>query len=287
MMEKNRGILSQNGLVIKKSENSIEHVDKDESQFKEEKVRFRVDIECSKDFAQGILRDYFFAYKARMENQGPSGTDKGYPIRSLFLAPNQLPAPPNEYRQSQSEGIRDSFNWIRKISVSFFLILLMSISAYAGNTYLKYYKKQVSERVRHEINAMNTELYEAILAQNLNNLLTKLDELTAIPRMRNAFPEITSMSAIARFKRGPEPAEKAKAAIDFLWRVKCIFDSWTKGSHDSSTNLKPTGKDIAFFLSIWEDTQALLDKLETAKQRPAEFLKKGVTPNLLTYQSNF
>jgi hypothetical protein len=275
MVEKKTSLYSQDNLTIEKSGDSVEQANKDESQIKEETVRFKVDIECSKDFAQDILREYFFSFNAGRENQVRDGTGQRYPIRPPFLAPNQLPAPTNEYRTSRPEGARDSLHWIRKASIPIFLILLMSISAYAGNTYLKYYKKQVSERVQHEVKEMNTNFYEAILAQNLNNLLNKLDELTAIPRLRNAFPEITSMSAIVRFKRGPEPSEKAKAAIEFLCRVKCIFDSWTERPHDLSTKVKPTEEDKAIFLSIWGDTEVLLEKLEKAKQKPAEFLITG------------
>ncbi len=275
MSEKKRSLYSQDDIALEKSEDSAEQVIKDESQIKEETIRFKMDVECSKDFAENVLREYFSVFKGRMEGQVKNRRDDRYSIRPMFLAPKQLPIPTNEYRQSQSENVRESLNWRRKVSISIFLILLISTLTIAGNNYLKYYKKQVSERALHEIREMNTNLYEAILAQNLNNLLNKLDELTAIPRMRKACPEITSMSAIARFKRGPEPMEKARATIEFLWRVKYIFDSWTKRPQDLSTKLKPTEKDIALFISIWEDTHVLLEQLETAKQKPSEFLTTG------------
>lgn len=275
MLDKKSSLYSQDNLTLKKSEDSVDQVNKAESEIKEETVKFKMDVECSKDFAENFLREYFSVLKGRMESQGPNKKANVYPKRPMLLDQTQLPTPTNENRQSESENVRELSNWRRKISISIFLILLMSLSMFAGYTYLKSYKKRVSELAQHEIRKMNTNLYEAILVQNLDNLLNKLDELTAIPRMRNAFPEITSLSSAARFKRGPEPTEKAKASINFLWRVKYLFDSWTERPHNLSIKLKPTEKDIALFLSIWEDTKVLLDQLETSKQKPVEILTNG------------
>jgi len=273
---------SKDSLALK-SEHSAEQVNKDESKVKEETIRFKMDVECSKDFAENFLREYFSSLRGPMERQDPNGTSNVYFQKAMFLAPNELPPPPpnelppptNKNRQSQLENVGEFSKWRHKVSISVFLIILISLSTIGGRNYLKNYKNQVSKRARYEISEMNSRLYEAILAQNFDNLLDKLDELTAIPRFRNAHPEITTMSAIARFKRGPKTTEKAKATKKFLLRVKYLFDSWIKRPNDLPVKLRPTEKDIALFLYTWKDTKVLLNQLEAAKQNPVEILSTG------------
>ena len=77
------------------------------------------------------------------------------------------------------------------------------------------------------------------------------------------------MSAIVRFKRGPEAADKARAATEFIYRVKEIFDNWVERANDYLPEERPGKKEITYFLSVWEDTKAILNQIEAAKNDPS------------------
>ena len=157
----------------------------------------------------------------------------------------------------------------RKLSSTLLIMLLIMATAVGGFEYIAYQKRKARELAETRQVQKNKQLYEQYLASSLDILLTKLDQLTATPKMSQVFPEISSMSAIARFKRGPEAADKAKAAREFIYRVKEIFDNWVERANDFFPQERPGKKEITYFLSTWSDTQTILNQIETAKNDPS------------------
>ena len=104
----------------------------------------------------------------------------------------------------------------RKLSATLLIILLTVATAIGGFEYIAYQKRKTRELAEARQVQENQQLYEQYLASSLDILLTKLDQLTATPKMSQIFPEISSMSETVRFKRGPEAADKARTARGFI-----------------------------------------------------------------------
>jgi len=271
MFNEKRGLYSRENLALKIKEHPAKKTKRGESQVGEEIVKFKMDVECSKDFAEKFLKDYFSALKEPKQSRLVDATADIWVQRPV--KPSPVESPIQEEARGPSESVHPLAlsRWSGKGLIFLSLLVFVSLTTLVGHTYFAYIKKQASERARQEATKMHSELYEAFLAQNLEILLGKLDELTAIPRMRRAFPEITSLPAVARFKRGPDLTRKASATVELLWRVKYLFDSWTGNPHAFAPELRPTEKETSLFLTLWTETEALLDHLERAREKPAEF----------------
>lgn len=230
-----------------------------------EAVKLNIDIECTRDFVEKLLREYTLTvrtstpYERHLEvSYSPAG-------KGDFLIPERI-HPRGEQKEipASSKAARKQQRWLKRIVLGVFLVILMSIGALVGKIYLKG-NQNLPSILRHDnITHKNDQAYRALLAKNLDALVRKLDQLCSIPRMREAFPEITTLSDIVMTKRGPEPAEQAKAAIEYIWRVKYLFDRWVKGSKDFPPELKPTQKDVSYFLSLWRETNVLIESAGVA-----------------------
>jgi len=271
MLNEKREPYSRENLALKIEEHPSRKVKKEESRVGREIVKFKMDVECSKDLAEKFLKEYFLALTEPKQTRLIDATADIYAKRPMKQSPDKSLIQEKACGPSESVHLLELSRWSGRVLIFLFVLVFISLSTLVGHTYLMYHKKQASERARQEATKMNSELYEAFLAQNLEILLGKLDELTAIPRMRRAFPEITSLPAIARFKRGPDLTRKASATVELLWRVKYLFDSWTGNPHAFAPELRPAEKEISLFLTLWTETEALLEHLERVREKPGEF----------------
>ncbi|MBW2029503.1 MAG: hypothetical protein JRH06_06585 [Deltaproteobacteria bacterium] len=241
----------------------------DSAPMQDEVVKLNIDIECSRDFVEKLLREYTLTVKSASPHERQLELSYSSARKRNMLVPDrgnllngqsQLKEPSATTRKRQ--------RWVRGILLSIQLVILVFAGAFVGRDYLTRNEKGLSSLTKYNSTARMNQAYRTILSQNLNILLTRLDQLTSIPRMREAFPEITSLPDIVRTKRGPKPFARAKAAIEYIWRVKELFDRWVKRSQDFPPGLKPTQEDISHFLSQWRKTRVLLDRIESAKEQP-------------------
>jgi hypothetical protein len=226
-------------------------------------VRLKFEFECSEGLARDLIGGVVHLVKDKNRQKKLRDT-------------SETPVEQNEERQVEKHS-PVSLNEVgqdtalvhctrpRKLFSTLFLILLTAATAIGGFEYIAYKKRRAKALAELRQVQKNQQLYEQYLASSLDILLSKLDQLTATPKMSRAFPEITSMSAIVRFKRGPEAVEKARAAREFIYRVKEIFDNWVERANDFSSEERPGKKEITYFLSVWEDTEAILNQIEAAK----------------------
>ena len=271
MLKERSKLHSEEHFSLKIGGHPANKANKKESQVEGEMVRFKLDVECSVDLAERFLNECVSVLKESKQNRLLEAKARTFPTNPLIPPSNKWPAPGKTCGPSELDNALWLSKWTGRLLSSLFLLVIISLSSLVGHTYLQYNKKQASERARQKATKAHSQLYEAFVAQNLEALLAKLDELTAFQRMRRAFPEITSLPAIARFKRGPDLSKKANATVELLWRVKYLFNTWTHNPHQFPPQLRPTKKEIALFLNLWTEAEALLDQLESAKQKPEKF----------------
>lgn len=238
----------------------------------DEVVKLNIDIECSRDFVEKLLREYTLTVKSSSPRERQlefsySPRKKG----SLLLDSGDTARGPIEQPERPEKRHRQS-RWVDRVIFGTLLLIFASMGAFVGKMYLERSERQLSVRTTYETVFKNNRPYRRALVRNLNALVSKLDQLTSVPRMGEAFPEITSLSTVVIAKRGSDPAEQALAAIEYIWRVKYLFDRWVEGSRDFPPELRPTQKEISYFLSLWKETKALLDHIETARSRPMRLL---------------
>ncbi len=220
-----------------------------------------VAVECSAISAAKILKEFFM----------PPEREPFRPLKTAEAPPPVLIKPPDAGANQFKED-RQSAGWGKRLivlaAVAIFLFLFVS----AGQSYLENHKNQASATANHEITMLSSAAYDKILALHLDELLRNLKELTSIDRFGKAFPDITIMHTTVITKRGPETAKMSEAALEFIKTTKGYFDRWTARRNDWTAKLKPTEEDIAVFLSIWEGTKPLLNRLQEAQNDPLGFL---------------
>ena len=244
------------------AENESKKIRKHTYEIEENLVRFKLDIECSKDFANSFLDEFFYSFRGNKIGQWINKNSNVFLPKTDTDTDTVDQIPDDEQSHSSGTGRRKRF------AVAICLISFIILSVFAFQTFLENRQGQALTLANYEKARAEAKAYKAVLAQNFDNLLSNLEELTAIYRFKKAFPEITSLPGIAMFKRGKEAAEKAEAAKGFIFRVKSLFDLWTERPNDLTEDVRPTKKDIADFLSVWEETEALLNRLEQAKENP-------------------
>lgn len=271
MSKERRTLHSEENLTLKTGGHPAKKANKKEPQVEGEMVRFKMDVECSADLAERFLNECFSFLKESRQSRLLEAKACTFPAKPLIPPSNEWPLPGKACGPSELDNALRLSKWTGRLLCSLFLLVVISLSSLVGHTYLEYHKKQASERARQKAAKAHSQFYETFAAQNVDELLVKLDELTALQRMRRAFPEITSLPAIARFKRGPDLTKKANATVELLLRVKYLFDAWTHNPHQFPLQLRPTKEEIALFLNSWTETEVLLDQLERAKQRSGNF----------------
>ncbi len=218
-----------------------------------------LNIQCSEWFAEEVLNRMLPLIKRDRQ-----GSDFGLGNVNLTKTDTAIVNQISNDEQSHSSGI----SWWKRLSVAACLIFFVILSVFAFQTYSENRKEQALRVISYKEARLKEKAYEAVLAQNFDNLLNNLEELTAIYRFKKAFPEITSLPGIAMFKRGEKAAEKAEATKGFIFRVKSLFDRWTERPNYLAEDERPTEKDIAVFLSIWKETEVLLNRLKQAEENP-------------------
>jgi len=228
-----------------------------------------LNINCSERFAEEVLRRIMPLIKRdRQESDLELENAKSFLPKVNTAVVSQI----SNGGQSRSGGT----GWGKGFAAVACLICFVILSVFAFQTFLENRQGQALTLANYEKAKLKSKDYKAVLAQNFDNLLNNLEELTAIYRFKKAFPEITSLPGIAMFKRGEEAAEKAEATKGFIFRVKYLFDRWTERPNDLTEDVRPTKKDIAAFLSIWEETKVLLNMLEQAKENPLSLTATAV-----------
>lgn len=256
----------------------------------EKGVKLKLSFESSESFAKDVLSGFANSLKDRAKQREidyeTRNIDHMRPTAKIVrLSSGQhtesMPdSMDHQFQKDSEESFRENYLELpskqkrQRMPFIIFSAVIILLVAIGSNKYLDNKKNKSLELARHEMMIKKEKAYNYILAHYLNDLLSNLDELTANPKMMKVFPEITSMSAIARFKRGTDPIEKAKAAKEFIYRVKHNFDNWIDRADDFTSKEKPDRKDIANFLIVWRDTEKLLSQLETAKQDPLKILPK-------------
>jgi len=215
-----------------------------------------LNIDCSEGFAEEVLSRILPLVERDRQglNLGLGNVNSFLPKTDATIV-NQI--------ANDEKSHSDGTGWGKGFAVAACLIFFVILSVFAFQTFLENRQAQALWLANHKKAKLETRAYEAVLARNSDNLLNNLNELTSVSyRFGIAFPEITSMAAIARFKRGSEPVEKAKAAKNFLLRVKENFDHWIERPDDFTGKERPTEKNIADFLSVWKETEFLLNIIE-------------------------
>lgn len=271
MLKERRKLRSEENFILKIGGHPSKKAHKKAPQVEGEIVKFKMDVECSTDLAERFLNECVSFLKESRQSRLLEAKARVSPTKPMILPSNAWPAPVKTCDPSEPDNALCLSKWRGRLLCSLFLLVVISLSSLVGHTYLEYQKKEESERARQKASRAHSQLFEAFAAQNLEALLAKLDELTALHRMRRAFPEITSLPAIARFKRGPDLTKKASATVELLWRVKYLFDAWTRNPQQYPPQLRPTKEEIALFLNLWTETEGLLDQLESAKKRSGNF----------------
>ena len=263
--------------AIKESLSEKEHAALDsEARDADQDVKLKLEFECSEGFARDLVGGiaYLLQEKSKGEQLRDPPEELHY-IKDISKGTeSDEGSPPENHLLKSPNNREEETSWVcptrpRKISSALLIILLTVATVMGGFQLLAYKNRKASELVEARQVRKNQQLYKQYLAANLDILLSKLDQLTATPKMGRVFPEITSMSAIARFKRGPEAADKAETAKDFIYRVKEIFDNWVKRANDFFPEERPGKKEITHFLSVWNDTETILNQLEAAKNDPS------------------
>lgn len=195
---------------------------------------------------------------------------KGFLTKRHIIADVRPSSLPSSKRQSLPPQSKTLAHWGNKLAV-LGLLLIFAVGLFIG---LRNYKNQGLELVSRERAEVHDKVYKIVLANNLDNLLKRLDGLTASYHFRTAFPEITSMAAIIAAKRGSSIIDKAEAAQESIWRVKKLFDLWRTRPLDFAEKERPTKSDINLFLLSWEKTKPLLSQLKEARENSIVYLNK-------------
>jgi len=221
-----------------------------------------LNIKCSEWFAEEVLNRI-----VPLTEKDRHRSDLGLENANSFL-PKVDTAVVNQISSSDDEqSVHSSGTGLRKkFAVAACLVFFVILSVFAFQTFLENRQGQALTLANYEKAKLKSKDYKAVLGQNFDNLLNNLEELTSIHRFKKAFPEITSLPGIAMFKRGEEAAEKAEATKGFIFRVKYLFDRWVERPNDFAESHRPRDDDITTFLSIWGETEILLDMLEQAKE---------------------
>jgi len=246
----------------------------------DETVRLKFDFECSEGFARDLINGivHIAQGKTRQEQlQDPQVADDHLVenTRLVESSPEESPlekhtiVSPSSSGDSQQETECVYPTPQKRILPILFITLLVIATAIGGFKFITYKRERTQELAIAQQTRKNQELYEQYLASSLDLLLAKLDQLISTPKMTQVFPEISSLPAIARFKRGPDAADKAIAAKEFIYRVKTIFDNWVARSNDFPLDERPGKKEITYFLTVWTETEPLLNQLEAAKNAPS------------------
>jgi hypothetical protein len=204
MLKEKRRLHSEENFTLKIGGHPAKRANKRESSVEREIVRFNMDVECSADLAERFLNECVSFLKESRQSRLLEAEARVSPRKPLIPPSNAGPASRKTCAAPEPDNALWLSKWKGRLRGSLFLVVIISLSSLVGHTYLEYHKKQESERARQKATKTHSQLFEAFAAQNLEALLAKLDELTALQRMRRAFPEITSLPAIARFKRGPD-----------------------------------------------------------------------------------
>lgn len=239
-------------------------------------IRVMVGGQLAAEFSVNSAVDVLTAFiKKILTEQGirsfmlhPVETSKNHPlpIAEPIAEPSNIDGDKLKENKGSASRVK------RLIGLFAFASILIILFLYASGGYLENYKSQASAAANHEMAMLSSAAYDKILALHLDELLKNLEELTSIDRFGKAFPDITIMHAAALTKRGPGDAEKSRSALEFIRTTKGYFDTWTARPNDWTAKLKPTEEDIAVFLSIWEGTEVLLDRLQEAQNDPLGFL---------------
>jgi hypothetical protein len=243
-------------------------------------VKLKFEFECPEGLARDLISGIVYLLKG--ENSRKQLRDQSealhYLSESFEDAEPDEESPIEKHSPESSSAMEQESASVcpartRKLSSRLLIILLAVATVLGGFQYSAYKKRKARELAEARQVQKNQQLYEQYLASTLDVLLTKLDQLTATPKMCRVFPDITSMPAIARFKRGPDPADKARAAREFIYEVKKIFDNWVERANDFFPEQRPGREEITYFLSVWADTEKVLKRLEDAKNNPSQAAK--------------
>ncbi|MBW2029035.1 MAG: hypothetical protein JRH06_06245 [Deltaproteobacteria bacterium] len=267
-----RSKLEMNNPNFQREPKKVQKIDAGGSS-RDEVVKLNIDIECSRDFVEKLLREYTLTIKSSSPQERQ--LKFSYPSKrngSLLLLDSGDPAGYQTEQPERPEKLERQSRWVDRVLFGTLLLIFASMGGVVGKMYLERGERQLSVRTMYDTLFKNDRPYRRALIRNLNALVSKLDELTSVPRMGEAFPEITSLSTVVIAKRGSDPAEQALAAIEYIWRVKDLFDRWVEGSRDLPPELRPTQKEISYFLSLWKETKALLDHIQTARSGPMRLL---------------
>lgn len=261
----------------------------DKYNISEKGVKLKLSFESSESFAKDVLNGFANSLRERAKQREiyyeTRNIEQMRPmakIAGLSSKQHREPMPSTDYQfqKNEQESFKENHLELpsrkkkQRMHLLIFSSVIISLIIYGGIKYQNYNSKKTLELSRHEMMIKKEKAYNYILAHYLNDLLINLDELTANPKMMKVFPEITSMSAIARFKRGSDPIEKAKAAKEFIYRVEHIFNNWVDRADDFTYKEKPAKEDIANFLMVWRNTEKLLNQLEIAEQDPLKIFPK-------------
>lgn len=246
----------------------------------DETVRLKFDFECSEGFARDLINGIVHIVQGKTKQKQLQDPQEVYDRleeykRLVESSPEESPLEEHTIVSPRSSGDSQQETECvyptpqKRILPILFITLLVIAPAIGGFKFITYKREKTQELAIAQQAGKNQELYEQYLASSLDLLLAKLDQLTSTPKMTQVFPEISSLPAIARFKRGPDAADKAIAAKEFIYRVKTIFDNWVARSNDFPPDERPGKKEITYFLSVWTETKPLLNQLEAAKNDPS------------------
>ncbi|MBW1996687.1 MAG: hypothetical protein JRJ29_01845 [Deltaproteobacteria bacterium] len=250
-------------LILKKDRGKIRPLRRVEPA-REEIVKLNIDLECSRDFIEKLLERYTLTIRSSTNKENlleiSYSPDKKVSLQAVTEV--EPPARDKHRMVCEPETKIKRRRRINRAILCALLLALVSQGVIVGKMYLERRERLISNRRTRVTRFEDTRRYRAMLVRNREALVAKLDRLTSIPRMREAFPEITSMPFIVLAKRASDPAEQAQAAIEYIGRVRYLFEGWVKRSHDYPPELRPTREDISYFLSLWEETKSILDSLE-------------------------
>ena len=253
---------------------------KTEEKDADQDVKLKFEFECSEGLARDLLGG--IVYLLQGKNNQKQIRDRSEALHYLdesTLVAEQYEEGSRAKHSPESRNVTEQDTALvcharpKKLTFTILIILLTVATLMGGFEYLDYQKRKARELAETRRVQKNQQLYEQYLASSLDILLKKLDQMTATPKMSQVFPEISSMSAIVRFKRGPAAADKARAAREFIYRVKEIFDNWVERANDFLPEERPGKKEITYFLSVWHDTETILNQLEAAKSDPSQTIK--------------
>ncbi len=105
MLKEKSKLHSEENFTLKIGGHSAKKSNKKESQFEGEIVRFKLDVECSIDFAERFLNEYFSVLKEPKQSRLLDARARVYPTNPLIQPSNELPAPGKEFGPSEPDNV--------------------------------------------------------------------------------------------------------------------------------------------------------------------------------------